>query len=103
MVFRLEYLPIARRDMVEIVQYISRELYNPSAAAKLATEFIESTDRLSQYPYSNKIYTPIRPLEHEYRKLLVQNYIMFYWIDEQRKVITIARVVYARRDYDKLL
>jgi plasmid stabilization system protein ParE len=29
--------------------------------------------------------------------------IMFYWIDEIEKRVTIARVIYALRDYEKLL
>ena len=48
-------------------------------------------------------YAPLRPLKHEYRKLLVENYMMLYWVSETEKRVTIARVVYARRDYTKLL
>ena len=28
---------------------------------------------------------------------------MFYWIDEEKKLVTIARVVYAKQDYNRLL
>ena len=76
--YKLEYLPVARKDMIEIVRYISRELQNPD-------------------------YQPIRSLKHEYRKILVQNYLMFYWVDEEEKLVTVARVVYAKRDYGRLL
>lgn len=34
--YKLEYLPVARKDMLEIVRYISRELQNPDAADRLA-------------------------------------------------------------------
>ena len=33
--YKLEYLPVARKDMLEIVRYISRELQNPDAADRL--------------------------------------------------------------------
>lgn len=46
---------------------------------------------------------PLRPLKHEYRKPLVENYMMLYWVSETEKRVTIARVVYARRNYAKLL
>lgn len=101
--YNLEYLPIARQDMIEIVQYISRELGNPLAADRLATELIEAGDGIPTFPYANPPYTPIRPLKHEYRKLLVRNYYMFYWVDEDKKMVTIARVVYAKRAFDRLL
>lgn len=101
--YKLEYLPIARQDMADIVRYISHELCNPEAAEKLALEMIEAADGLPAFPYVNAAYIPIKPLKHEYRKLLVQNYIMFYWVDEKEKTVTMARVIYARRDYKKLL
>ena len=101
--YRLEYLPIARRDMVEIARYISHELCNPIAAKTLAEEMLEKAEKLTETPYLNAIYICDRPLQHEYRKLIVQNYIMFYWVDEKEKMITIARVVYARRDYARLM
>ena len=103
-VYQLEYLPIARRDMIEIAGYISRDLCNPLAADKLADEMVESAERLTEFPYINAVYlTAAKPLKREYRKLIVRNYIMFYWIDEKEKCVTIARVIYARRDYEKML
>lgn len=101
--YQVEYLPSARQDMVEIIRYISHELCSPAAADKLSLEFIEAADRLQLFPYANTAYIPIKPLKHEYRKLPVQNYLMFYWVDEERKRVTIARVIYARRDYEKLI
>lgn len=101
--YSLEYLPVARQDMVEIVRYISREFGNPVAADRLAAELIEAGDSILSFPYANPSYTPIRPLKHEYRKLLVQNYLMFYWVNEEKKTVTIARVIYAKRDYHLLL
>jgi len=89
--------------MIEIVRYISQELQNPTAADQLAMELIEAGDSIPKFPYANPAFIPIRPLKHEYRKLLVQNYFMFYWVDEVKKLVTVARVVYARRDYERLL
>lgn len=101
--YELEYLPSALKDMTEIIRYISRELNNPTAADNLAVEFTKSADRLKDFPYSNKLYTPIRPLKNEYRKCIVNNYIMFYSVNENKKTVTIYRVIYAKRDYDKII
>ncbi|EHL70728.1 type II toxin-antitoxin system RelE/ParE family toxin [Cloacibacillus evryensis] len=101
--YKLEFLPVAQRDMVEIVQYISRELSDPTAAERLAEELISAADGIRTFPYANPHYIPLRPLAHEYRKLSVQNYLMFYWADEENKLITVARVLYAKRDYNRLL
>ena len=40
--YKLEYLPVAQRDMVEIVRYISGELRNPAAADRLAMELVNA-------------------------------------------------------------
>lgn len=101
--YKLEYLPIARQDMIDIVLYISNVLNNPTAAEQLAIDLIEAGERILQFPYANPVCTTIKPLKHEYRKLLVQNYIMFYWVNESDKIVTVTRVVYARRDYKLLL
>ncbi len=101
--YKLEYLPAARQDMIEIAQYISRTLSNPIAAEQMAVELVEAGDRLAEFPYANPAYIPIRPLKHEYRKLPVQNYLMFYRVNEAEKMVTVVRVIYAKRDYKLLL
>lgn len=101
--YKLEYLPAARQDMVDIVRYVGRELCNPSSAEQLAIKLIRAGERIPEFPYANPAYIPIRPLKHEYRKLSVQNYIMLCWVDEAARVVTVARVVYGRQDYGRLL
>ncbi|MCL2360525.1 MAG: type II toxin-antitoxin system RelE/ParE family toxin [Defluviitaleaceae bacterium] len=101
--YEIEYLPIAKQDMVDIAIYISQELCNPEAAEVLALEMIEAGARLAAFPYINLIHFTARPLKREYRKQMIKNYIMFYWIDEYAKKAVIARVIYARRDYGRLL
>jgi len=52
LVFSLEYLPAAMRDMAGIVRYVSIELHNPDAADWLAVKLFEAGERL------NLFYTP---------------------------------------------
>jgi addiction module RelE/StbE family toxin len=101
--YRLEYLPLAKQDMVEIAKYISHVICNPTAAQNLALEMTGAAEKLVDFPYINPVHRSMRPLDKEYRKLIVKNYIMFYWVDEVQKKIVIARVIYSRRDYEKLL
>ena len=84
--------------MVDIAKYIGVKLENPEAAERLAEKMIEAAEKLTDMPYKCPVYIPVKPLRHEYRKLIVQNYIMFYWVDEDKKLITIARVVYSGRE-----
>ena len=101
--YKLEFLPIARRDMTDIAAYISQELGNPPAAEKLAEDMVNAAENLAEFPYINAVHQTTKPLKREYRKQIVKNYIMFYWVDEEAKRVTIARVIYGRRDYESLL
>ena len=102
--YSVEYMPLAVQDMVEIVVYITRELNNPTAAECIAEQLTKAGESLREIFRMRSL--PIHrcaPLKHEYRKLLVENYMMLYWVTETEKRVTIARVVYARRNYAKLL
>lgn len=100
--YRLEFLPLARQDMIEAMRYISHDLKNPAAARRLSNRLMEAAERLIEFPYLYAVHTPIRPLKKEYRKLSVENYCMFYSVDERTKTITIARVIYGRRSLERL-
>jgi len=102
-VYKLEYLPSAQQDLKDIVSYVAKELANPTAAERLAQAFYDAGEQIAEFPYADPAYTPLRPLIHEYRKHIVRNYLMFYWVNEQKKCVTIARVIYARRDYRRIL
>lgn len=101
--YKVEYLPLAMQDMVDIATYISEELHHPDAALSLAEKLIAAGDTLEQYPYRNGLYNPVKKMKYEYRKILVGNFGMYYRIDEDSHVVTIARVIYQRRDIDRLL
>ena len=101
--YSLEYLPAALQDMAEIARYISIDLKNPATAERLAVELIAAADSIPKFPYANPTYIPIRPLKREYRKLLVQNHLMLYWVDEEKRLVTIACVIYGRRNHQRLL
>ena len=102
MSYKLKYLPSARKDMVEIVRYISKKLHNPDAANSLAKEMIEAIQNILAFPYATPVFQAIRPLKYEYRKIIVQNYVIFYWIDEEKKEVIVARVIYTKRNYGKI-
>ncbi len=60
-------------------------------------------ERLTEYHYAYPVYTPIQPLKHEYQMLSVRSYLLFYWVNEEEKLVTVARVIYGKRDYKEIL
>lgn len=101
--YRLEFLKIAKEDMSSIVYYISHELKNKNAAYHLVNDFEKEMNLISNFPYSNPEYIPFHTLKYKYRVSKVKNYIIFYVINEQEKLITVARILYGKRSMEKTL
>ena len=103
MKYKLEYLPIAERDIRSIAVYIARELNAPVAAANLVREIRKKADNLRDMPYIYREYRGEPQNETVYRAMPVKNYIVFYTVCEDNKTVEIHRVLYARMDVDALL
>nr|WP_276310814.1 type II toxin-antitoxin system RelE/ParE family toxin [Bifidobacterium sp. SO4] len=103
LVYKVEILPKAVGDMSSAVAYIAGELQSPHAAERLMVGLNAAIEGLADFPYSHPSYIPIRPLRHEYRRVMVGNYGIFYWVDEPAKTVTVSRVIYARRNLSQQL
>ncbi len=101
--YSLSFLPVASRDMSDVVNYIAETRLAPNAAIDLLDAMDESISLLQDFPCSRRVYHPVKPLEREYRVLNVKNYAVFYSVYEQEKLVEICRVVYAKRNLDKQL
>ncbi len=101
--YNVQFLPIAQNDLLDIARYISSELGSTEAAIRLTEKIIKRTDVLGEFPYSCPVYMPIRQMRNEYRKLRVDNYLVFYTVNEKEKNVTVMRIIYARRDFENLL
>ena len=108
MTYKMEYLPSALRDLTEIADYIGVKLNNHEAADRLSENIVSKIDKLAEMPYRYPIYYPlaafpVKPLKMEYRKMVVKKYLVFYWVDEEKHLVTIARVIYGGRNIDDVL
>lgn len=99
--YKLKYLPLARKDLREITAYITDKLKAPKAAMDLVDSLDNSICRLQQFPYSCKVYQPIEAIEAEYRILPVKNYLVFYVVTVHE--VEIHRIVYAKMDLKNLI
>ncbi len=96
--YTVEYLPIAKDDIFKMVEYISVDLKNPEAAGSLAIAIIDSIDSLCLLPYKFPVYTPVKKLKREFRVLRIKNYLVFYYVEEELNVVTVARVLYRKKN-----
>jgi addiction module RelE/StbE family toxin len=101
--YKIQYLPQAKTDLAEIVDYISTELHAPKAVLDLLDDLEHSIEILGKFPYSHRVYIPIKALECEYRILPVNNYLVFYTVIEHEKIVEISRILYGRMNVDSLI
>ena len=98
---KLMIAPLARADMREIGDYISRELGNPAAARRVIWRFRDTISLLQDFPEMGSPLLSAGKQRAPYRRLVCGNYLIFYHVDGN--AVCIDRVLYGRRDYMALL
>ncbi|MCL2747368.1 MAG: type II toxin-antitoxin system RelE/ParE family toxin [Oscillospiraceae bacterium] len=83
--YDLDFLPVAKRDINEIILYISDTLDAPQAALELLDALETGIDHLKEFPYMCRLYDIGLSLEFEYRALPVKNYLVYYVVLEEKK------------------
>ena len=87
-------------DVEDIFSYIASTLCNVDAALNLKEKLNIEIEKLTHYPFVN---SPIETKQNylfEYRKVKIGNYYMLYYVENM--TIIIARLIYAKRDFDNL-
>ena len=101
--YEVIYLPTARKQLEDIVDYIAVELATPDAAF----DFIDAVDKeaksLAKMPYRHPIYHTRFAVLEEVRWISVKNYNVFYKVFEEDKTVEIRRVLHQLQDVENRL
>ncbi len=101
--YKLVITQLADADLAEIVDYISINLSNPSAALHFLDEVESQYEYLRSNPRIFSVCCDSRLAEKEYHKVVVGNYLILFRIEDDTDTVYIMRVVYHRQDYISLL
>lgn len=83
--YTIKMTPKAASDLNNIYKYISEELFATSSATNILERIEKEIIRLREFPFSCN-YVDDEYLKNKgYRKLIVENYIAFYLIEEEGK------------------
>ena len=96
--YEIVFTDTAKEELEEIYEYISEHLLEVGAANRLMDKIEQSILRLEQNPYSC-VEVHIKPHNDVYRKLVIDNYIALYEVEENYKQVVIYRVLYGGMDY----
>ena len=99
--YKYKLTPAAADDLDSIDTYITEKLHAPIAALNLMEDFERNFCLLCDHPYICELSRNPVLAEKGYRKLVVNNYVALYLVDEAEKRIIIARAFYGAMDYEK--
>jgi toxin ParE1/3/4 len=94
-------LPEARRDLLKISEYISKDLQNPIAANNIIRKILSLSDKLMSFPELGTSLEAFDTRIENYRYLVAGNYLIVYRTTSSE--IQITRLLYARSNYVELL
>lgn len=93
----------AVEDLQSIAAYIADELQEPSTARKLVSRIREAVMSLSEMPERHFLVVDERLAMQRIRKMIVDNYVVFYVVSDKAATVTVVRILYGRRDWLNLL
>lgn len=103
MKYKIIFSENAKEDLLCIVKYIRDELLSPNIAEKQSNRILSAIKTLDEMPMRCHL------CEHNdwkslgLRFLPVDNYLVFYIPDEEKKLVKIYRIIYGKRDIENQL
>ncbi|MBS3897681.1 MAG: type II toxin-antitoxin system RelE/ParE family toxin [Dethiobacter sp.] len=97
--YNVMIFPSAQQDLKEVVDYINE--LSPDAALKTYDNIVESIIALEDMPMRSPFLKNPELRAKGYRVLIVQNYLVFYVVNNM--TVEIRRILYGKRRYEGLL
>lgn len=93
----------ALEQMRKIAHYISYDLMAPEAADNLLDDLKASILKLSVLPKKYPLIEEEPWRSEGVRKIVVKNFLVYYWIDGEYNKVQVTAVIYSKRDQIKQL
>ena len=98
-IYEIEFTEDCRDEINEIYEYISEKLVEENSAKKLMRKMRDAVMDLSETP---NLYMKIEKKDRnkrEFRRMVIDNFVVLYTVDENSKKVYIAHMHYGRRNY----
>ena len=97
--YTLKVLPSVRKEIIKIRDYTADDLCNVPAAINLMKDFEKAFIHIKDNPNAFSRFYYDKELKHEYRKKIVNGYIILYWINEASKKVTVSFIFHTKMNY----
>jgi addiction module RelE/StbE family toxin len=93
----------ATQDLRDISSYIANVLKEPVIAKRLVEKIKLAVMCLDQLPMRHNLVSDEYLASMGFRKIMIDNYLIFYIVSEKDKTVTVVRILYGKRDWIHLL
>ena len=93
----------ALEQMRAIVHYISYDLIAPEAAENLLNDLKSAIMKLAVLPKKHSLIDEEPWRSEGVRKIVVKNFLVYYWVDDEYNRVQVTAVIYSKRDQIKQL
>lgn len=100
---RYQFTNKAKEDLDMIINYISNNLCNPSAAKSFFEHLFDYLDNLCLFPESCPLVENEFIKRKDIRKSVIDNYILYYFYDKDDSIIFVLRIVYGKMSINEIL
>ncbi len=88
-------------NVEEICYYISNHLKAPKSEKRLRRKIIYNILQLKENPKMFMKIKEVSNIKTEYRRIVINNYIILYTIDEKNKFVYVSYMYYKGKNYIK--
>ena len=103
MSYRVRIVKPARSDIREIRRYIAEDLQNPVAATERINLIDTNIQSLKTMPARFPLVQDAYLASKGFRIVVCEAHLVFFVIEEEAKKVYVMRVIYARRDWARML
>ena len=93
--YRLAHLPEAIDDIFAIEEYLNR--HSPDAAERFIETLGERITSLADRPFL----WPVYERDPFFRRMMLDDYVLFYSVDEKRNLVVIHRIFHHSRNINQ--
>ncbi|MCI8700358.1 MAG: type II toxin-antitoxin system RelE/ParE family toxin [Clostridia bacterium] len=97
--YKVIITPTAYKEIRKIYDYIAEELYAGNAAKRLMKKIEEQVHLLKHAPKIHTEIGKIDELKRNYRKIVINNYVILYTIDDNNMIVYISHMYYSGKNY----
>ena len=101
--WNIKLTPEFRQDVRDIHSYMANTLLAPETALKQVDRILGEVETLTEMPHRKPLYEREPWKSRGLRKLVVDNFVVFYLTNEKQKDVAVLHVFYCGRNITSLL